>query len=80
MWITTMSVQSLEEVKLKAVARYPGAMCALVEGVVKHGGVGGEIPLPIPGDEELKAYLEHVKETGGAPTFSVQLVNGWQTR
>lgn len=75
MWITTMSVQSLEAVKLKAVARYPRAMCALVEGIVKDD-VGGEIPLPIAGDEELKAYLEHVNETGGAPTFSVQLVHG----
>lgn len=77
MWITTMSVGSVEEVRSKAVARYPEAVCALVEGIVKDG-MGGEIPLPIPGDEELKAYLEHVKEIGGAPTFNVQLVNGWE--
>jgi hypothetical protein len=79
MWITTMSVQSLDEVKAKAVARYPAARCALVEGIVKDG-MGGEVPLSIPGDEELKAYLDHVKETRGAPTFNVQLVNGWQAR
>lgn len=72
-WITTVAVSSLDEVRTKAVARYPNAVCARVEGIVKDGD-SGEIPLPIPGDEELMAYLEHVREIQGAPIFSVQLV------
>jgi hypothetical protein len=56
------------------VDKFPGALCARVEGIVKDGK-GGELPLQIQDDEELGAYLAHLQ--GGTPTFSVQLV--WKT-
>ncbi|KAH8905850.1 hypothetical protein BR93DRAFT_928425 [Coniochaeta sp. PMI_546] len=73
MWIATLGSHSVEELRSKAVAKSPGAVCVVVDGIVKDGA-GGEIPLPIPGDTELEAYLDHMQETHGAPTFSVELV------
>jgi hypothetical protein len=73
MWVATLTSRSVEELRSKAVARSPGAMCVVIEGIIKDG-MGGEVPLPIPGDTELGAYLDHMQETRGPPTFSVELV------
>lgn len=74
MWIATLNSRSVEELRSKAVAKSPApAVCVVVEGIVKDG-MGGEVPLPIPGDTELGAYLEHMQEIRGPPTFSVELV------
>lgn len=74
MWIATLSSRSIEELRSKAAAKSPGAVCVVVDGIVKDL-LGAEIPLPIPGDIELEAYLEHMQEIHGPPTFSVQLVS-----
>jgi hypothetical protein len=73
MWIATLTSRSVRELRSKAVAKSPGAVCVVIDGIVKDG-MGGEVPLPIPGDTELEAYLGHMQETHGPPTFSVQLV------
>ncbi|KAI5467411.1 hypothetical protein BGZ63DRAFT_346248 [Mariannaea sp. PMI_226] len=71
LWIGTMTAQSLQSLRHTAVEKFPGALCGRVEGIVKDGK-GGELPLHIQDDEELRAYLEHLQ--GGTPTFAVQLV------
>lgn len=76
MWISTLGSRSVEELRTAAVAKFPGAVCLAIEGLVKDGK-GGEVPLQIHGDAELEAYLAHVQEMQGAPSFSVQLVRGW---
>lgn len=75
MWIATLSSRSIEELRSKAVMRAPGARCVVIDGIVKDG-MGGEVPLPIPGDTELGAYLDHMQEIHGPPTFSVVLAKG----
>ncbi|KAK3393811.1 hypothetical protein B0H63DRAFT_28926 [Podospora didyma] len=77
MWIATLSSgSSIDELRARAVEKYPGSLCLAVQGVIKDGK-GGEIPLPVTDDAELDAYLQHAQSTG-APTFSVQLVLGGQ--
>lgn len=79
MWISMLGSRSVEELRSAAVAKFPGAVCLAVEGLVKDGK-GGEVPLQIRGDAELEAYLDHVQSMqGGAPSFSVHLVRGWNT-
>jgi hypothetical protein len=77
LWIATLSSRSIEELRGVAVAKFPGTICLMVEGVIKDDK-GGDILIPIPGDVELAAYLAHVQGSQGvAPTFNVQLVRGW---
>ncbi|KAM7198263.1 hypothetical protein V8F20_006290 [Naviculisporaceae sp. PSN 640] len=80
MWISTISQHpSVDDVRAAALAKYPGAICLAIEGIIKDGK-GGELPLPVSGDMELQAYLEHVKANANvtghsaAPTFVVQLM------
>jgi hypothetical protein len=75
MWVATLLSRSVEELRSKAVAKSPGAVCLAIDGIVKDG-MGGEMPLPIRGDEELEAYLDHILELHAPPTFSVQLISG----
>jgi hypothetical protein len=74
MWIATLTTRTVTELRTKAEAKSPGALCLVIDGIVKDG-MGGEIPLPVPGDTELSAYLDHMREIHGPPTFSVQLVH-----
>ena len=72
-WIGTLSVPSIQELRRAAVEKFPGVICHRVEGIVKHDG--GEIPLQIQDDQELAAYLTHIQPN--TPTFAVQLI--WKT-
>ncbi|KAJ4327441.1 hypothetical protein N0V84_002094 [Fusarium piperis] len=71
LWIGTMSTHSVQELRDVAVAKFPGAICVRIEGIIKDGK-GTELPLQIQEDEELTAYFAHMG--GGSPTFAVQLV------
>lgn len=71
LWVATLSSQSLQELREAAVAKFPGAVCLRVEGVIKDGK-GGELPLQIEQEQELSAYMAHLQ--GASPTFNVQLV------
>ncbi|KAG8674766.1 hypothetical protein FPOAC1_000738 [Fusarium poae] len=71
LWISTMASQSIQELRQTAVAKFPGALCVRIEGIIKDPK-GNELPLQIQGDDELGAYFAHMQ--GGSPTFSVQLV------
>lgn len=71
LWITTITSQSLDELRQAAVDKFPDAACIRVQGILRDGKAG-EVPLQIEQDEELSAYLTHLQ--GGTPTFSVQLV------
>ncbi|KAF5542101.1 hypothetical protein FMEXI_7623, partial [Fusarium mexicanum] len=71
MWISTMSSQSIQELRQVAVTKFPGAMCVRIEGIIKDPK-GNELPLQIQGDDELAAYFDHMQS--GTPTFTVQLV------
>lgn len=72
LWIGTMSAHSIQELREVAVAKFPGALCVRIEGIIKDDK-GTELPLQIQQDEELTAYFAHVRG-GGSPTFAVQLV------
>ncbi len=74
LWVATLGSQSLQELREAAVAKFPGAVCLRVEGVIKDGK-GGELPLQIEQEQELSAYMAHLQ--GASPTFNVQLV--WKT-
>lgn len=71
LWIGTMSTHSVQELRDVAVAKFPGAICVRIEGIIKDDK-GTELPLQIQEDEELTAYFAHMR--GGSPTFAVQLV------
>ncbi|CAF3515133.1 unnamed protein product [Fusarium graminearum] len=71
LWISTMASQSIQELRQTAVAKFPGALCVRIEGIIKDPK-GNELPLQIQSDDELGAYFAHMQ--GGSPTFSVQLV------
>lgn len=71
LWVATLCSHSVQELREAAVARFPGAACVRVEGVIKDGK-GGELPLQIEQEQELAAYLAHMQ--GASPTFNVQLV------
>ncbi|KAH8718229.1 hypothetical protein HC256_002880 [Beauveria bassiana] len=71
LWVATLGSHSVQELRESAVARFPGAACIRVEGVIKDGK-GGELPLQIEHEQELAAYLAHMQ--GASPTFNVQLV------
>ncbi|KAM3516263.1 hypothetical protein MY11210_000022 [Beauveria gryllotalpidicola] len=71
LWVATLGSHSVQELREAAVARFPGAACMRVEGVIKDGK-GGELPLQIEHEQELAAYLAHMQ--GASPTFNVQLV------
>ncbi|KAI8684801.1 Clr5 domain-containing protein [Fusarium keratoplasticum] len=71
LWIGTMSAHSVQELRDVAVAKFPGAICVRIEGIIKDDK-GTELPLQIQDDEELTAYFAHMR--GGSPTFAVQLV------
>lgn len=71
LWIGTMASHTVQELRQTAVAKFPGACCVRIEGILKDGK-GSELMLPIEEDQELSAYLSHVES--GAPTFAVQLV------
>ncbi|KAH6960609.1 hypothetical protein DER45DRAFT_165178 [Fusarium avenaceum] len=71
LWISTMASQSIQELRQAAVAKFPGALCVRIEGILKDPK-GSELPLQIQGDDELGAYFAHMQ--GGSPTFAVQLV------
>ncbi|KAJ4271476.1 hypothetical protein NW762_000179 [Fusarium torreyae] len=71
LWISTMTSQSIQELRQAAVAKFPGALCVRIEGILRDPK-GAELPLQIQGDDELGAYFAHMQ--GGSPTFSVQLV------
>lgn len=74
LWIATLNTQSLQELREAAVAKFHGAVCVRVEGVIKDGK-GAELPLQIEQEQELSAYIAHLQ--GASPTFNVQLV--WKT-
>ncbi|RSL38104.1 hypothetical protein CEP53_015172 [Fusarium sp. AF-6] len=71
LWIGTMSAHSIQELREVAVAKFPGALCVRIEGIIKDDK-GTELPLQIQQDEELTAYFAHMR--GSSPTFAVQLV------
>ncbi|KAF5587917.1 hypothetical protein FPANT_6759 [Fusarium pseudoanthophilum] len=71
MWISTMSSQSVQELRQVAMTKFPGAMVLRIEGIIKDPK-GNELPLQIQGDDELAAYFDHMQS--GTPTFTVQLV------
>ncbi|KAM0441011.1 hypothetical protein ACHAPT_000316 [Fusarium lateritium] len=71
LWIGTMAAQSVQELREVAVAKFPGALCVRIEGILKDGK-GTELVLQIQDDEELGAYFAHMQS--GSPTFAVQLV------
>jgi hypothetical protein len=77
-WLATLGSQSVHDLRLLATQKWPGALCFRIEGVLKDGK-GGEIPVQIQNDDELGAYLAHIDDSGGTPTFNVQLVPGWKT-
>lgn len=71
LWVATLGSHSVDELREAAVAKFPGAACVRIEGIIKDGK-GGELPLQIEHEQELAAYLSHMQ--GVAPTFNVQLV------
>jgi hypothetical protein len=75
LWVSTLSMISVDELRQLAVAKFPGTIAIRVEGVFKQPS-GHEMTLPIDSDEELQAYLAEIN--GVKPIFTVQLVAAWK--
>ncbi|KAK0734818.1 hypothetical protein B0T26DRAFT_689717 [Lasiosphaeria miniovina] len=75
-WISALDTRTIDELRGRALEKYPGAVCAGIQGIIKDGK-GVDLPLPVNDDGELDAYFQHVQGVC-APTFSVQLMSGEQ--
>lgn len=71
MSLATLSSRTVAELHRVLQRRWPNASAVRVDGVEKGPGGAGEISYLIEEDEELDAYLDHVK--GRKATFVVQL-------
>ncbi|QSZ37578.1 hypothetical protein DSL72_008676 [Monilinia vaccinii-corymbosi] len=74
LWISTLDVVSLDELRRLASSKVPGTYAAHIEGCM--GSAEHEITIPIDNEEELEAYLRAIG--GVKPIFSVQLLNAWK--
>jgi hypothetical protein len=72
LWLSSLRLGTLEEIRTLAVQHHPGAVCTTVEGSVKDP-VAGEVVYVIDDEDELAEYLEHASSAGGKITFLVSL-------
>jgi hypothetical protein len=74
-WLSILQAGNLAEIKTLAMREHPGTIVVKLEGVIAHGGGGGEseVAIAIDDDDELNAFLGHVRH--GKATFVVLL--GW---
>jgi hypothetical protein len=75
LWVSTLSMASVDELRQLASVKFPGTIAIRIEGVIKQPN-GHEMTLPIDSDEELEAYLAAI--SGVKPIFTVQLVAAWK--
>lgn len=75
LWVSTLGLVSVDEVRQLATSKFPGTVAIRVEGIIKQPN-GHEMTLPVDQDDELEAYLSAI--SGGKPIFSVQLVSAWK--
>jgi hypothetical protein len=75
LWVSTLSMASVDELRQLASVKFPGTLAIRIEGVIKQPN-GHEMTLPIDSDEELEAYLAAI--SGVKPIFTVQLVAAWK--
>lgn len=76
LWVSTLTMASVDELRQLAAAKFPGTLAIRIEGVIKQPN-GHEMTLPIDSDEELEAYLAAI--SGVKPMFHVQLVAAWKS-
>ena len=80
MWVGALASHpshqpSLDELRHAAVAKFPGAVCALIQGVMTRDGA--ELPVMVRSDMQLSAFWNGEMEIGNDnPTFLVQLMVG----
>ncbi|KAF1926216.1 uncharacterized protein M421DRAFT_102573 [Didymella exigua CBS 183.55] len=75
-WLSILHTQSVSEIGNLAIREHPGTIALKVEGLVVYRQDQGEreVVVEVSDDEELAAYLSHVKSTGhGKATFVVLL-------
>lgn len=78
-WLSILHAQNVNEINNVVMREHPGTIVLKVEGLVvyRHDQGEREVAVEVSDDEELIAYLGHVKSTGqGKATFVVRL--GWQ--
>lgn len=78
-WLSILHTQSVNEITNLVMREHPGTVVLKVEGLVVYRQDQGEreVVVEVSDDEELAAYLGHVKSTGqGKATFVVLLGTG----
>lgn len=78
-WLSILHTHSVQEISNLVVREHPGTVVLKVEGLVVYRQDQGEreVVVEVSDDEELAAYLAHVKSTGqGKATFVVLLGMG----
>jgi hypothetical protein len=78
-WLSILHSQSVNEISNLVMREHPGTVVLKVEGLVVYRQDQGEreVVVEVSDDEELAAYLGHVKNTGqGKATFVVLLGTG----
>jgi hypothetical protein len=74
-WLSILHTQTVNEINNLVMREHPGTVVLKVEGLVvyRHDQGEREVVVEVSDDEELAAYLGHVKSTGqGKATFVVQ--------
>ena len=75
-WLSILHAQTVSEINGIVMREHPGTVVLKVEGLVvyRHDQGEREVVVEVSDDEELAAYLGHVKSTGqGKATFVVLL-------
>lgn len=75
-WLSILHTQSVNEISVLVMREHPGTVVLKLEGLVMYRQDQGEreVMVEVSDDEELAAYLGHVKSTGqGKATFVVLL-------
>lgn len=78
-WLSILHTRSINEINNLVMREHPGTIVLKVEGLVVYRQDQGEreVVVEVTDDEELAAYLGHVKSTGqGKATFVVLLGMG----
>jgi hypothetical protein len=75
-WLSILHTQSVNEIRNLVMREHPGTVVLKMEGLIVYRQDQGEreVVVEVSDDEELAAYLGHVKSTGqGKTTFVVLL-------
>ena len=78
MWLSILHAPSVAELRSLATREHPGTVVLRLDGIVVYRQDGGEreVAVEVGSDDEVGAYLGHVREARGKAIFVVLLGGG----